>query len=192
MRPRWRPASAGASVFGMSDAPRTEQPPEAKKRPTALIVLCAVLALAVIGLAVWAFSAQSDADDAEAKLAEQQRAAAQATPEPGGVSDEAEAAVEQVATELGVTDESIDDIQQQIDAAKAKVDAAQVQREQASGAVDTAKAELESFKAKAEQAQACLKGSLDALSTAVDAGGVDAAVQELQQIAGSCRSAAAP
>jgi hypothetical protein len=72
------------------------------------------------------------------------------------------------------------------------VDAAQVQREQASGAVDTAKAELESFKAKAEQAQACLKGSLDALSTAVDAGGVDTAVQELQQIAGSCRSAAAP
>jgi uncharacterized protein HemX len=176
----------------MSDVPPTEPRSPAKKRPTVLIVLCGVLALAVVGLAVWAFSAQSDADDAEAKLAEQQQAAAQATSDAAGVGDDVKSAFQQIATELGATNESIDDIQAQIDAAKAKVDAAQVQREQASGAVDTAKAELESFKAKAEQAQTCLKASLDALGTAVDAGGVDAAVQELEQIAGSCQSAAAP
>ena len=184
----------------MSDEPRTEPspparnepPPPAKKRSTGLIVLCALLALAVVGLAIWGFSSKSDADDAEAKLAAQQQAAAQATPEPTGASDEAKAAFDQVMTELGATNESIDDIQSEIDAAKAKVDDAQVQREQASGAVDTAKAELESFKAKAEQARTCLKGSLEALGTAVESGGAEAAVEELQQIAGSCQSAAAP
>jgi predicted negative regulator of RcsB-dependent stress response len=152
-------------------------------RSNGLIVLCVVLALAVVGLAIWGFNAKSDADDAEAKLAAQQQAA---------VGGDAKAAFEQVATELGVSSESIDDIQQQVDAAKAKVDAAEVQREQASGAIDTAKAEVESFKAQAEQARTCLQGSLDALGAAVDAGGVEAAVEQLQQIAGSCRSAVAP
>src|SRR5690242_12428234 len=37
----------------------------AHRRPTVWIVLCAVLALAVVGLGIWALNAQSDADDAQ-------------------------------------------------------------------------------------------------------------------------------
>lgn len=189
------PAPAGVPQDTASARLSSDAPPAtgSHKRPKALIALCVLLGLAVVGLAVWGFSAQSDADDAEAKLKDQQQAAAAATPTPEPtVSDEARAAFEQISTQLGATNESIDDIQQQIDAAKQKVDDAQQQREEASGAIDTAKAELESFKAKAEQASTCLKGSLEAMGVAVDAGGVDAAVEELQQIAGSCQSAAAP
>ena len=46
------------------------------KRPTVWIVLSCVLAAAVVGLGIWAFSAQSDADDARAELATAQEHAA--------------------------------------------------------------------------------------------------------------------
>jgi predicted negative regulator of RcsB-dependent stress response len=181
---RTEPAPAGPPPGG--DASGTPASPR-RKRPWALVALCALLAIAVVGLAVWGAGQKSDADDAQAKVEAQQQAAASAT-----VSDDTKAAFQQVAAEVGANGDSLDAIQQQIDAAKARVDAAEQQRNEASGAIDTAKAELESFKAKADQARTCLQGSLDALGAAVDAGGVDAAVQELQQIAGSCRSAAAP
>ena len=45
------------------------------KRPTVWIVLSCVLAAAVVGLGIWAFSAQSDADDARAELATAQEKA---------------------------------------------------------------------------------------------------------------------
>ena len=181
-----RPDAAPAGPPPGGDASAGTPAPPHHKRSWGLIALCALLAIAVVGLAVWGAGQKSDADDAKAKVEAQQQAAASAT-----VSDETKAAFQQVAAQVGANGDSLDAIQQQIDAAKAKVDAAEQQRSEASGAIDTAKAELASFQAKAEQASACLKGSLDALGAAVNAGGVDAAVQELQQIAGSCSSAAA-
>jgi uncharacterized protein HemX len=169
-----------------SDLPAVAAAPRGK-RHTALIALCALLAIAVVGLAVWGANQKSNADDAQAKVEAQQKAASSAT----SAGDDIKSAFDKAAAQIGANSDAIDEIQQQIDAAKAKVDAADQQRQQASGVIDTAKAELASFKAKAEQASTCLKGSLNALGAAIDAGGAEAAVQELQQIAGSCASAAA-
>src|SRR3954467_7884080 len=61
-----------------SDAAPTDgdPAPSPHRRPTMWIVLCAVLALAVVGLGIWALTAQSDADDAQAKLGKATAAAA--------------------------------------------------------------------------------------------------------------------
>ena len=59
------------------DDPASTQPqPPAqpgRRRPTLWIGLTVLCALAAVGLGIWAFSAQSDADDAEAKLSAQQQ-----------------------------------------------------------------------------------------------------------------------
>src|SRR5215207_965138 len=118
-----RPATDGStevSPAGAPPAPAAPPPGRERHRPTGWIVLCGLLLLAVVGLAVWAFSAQSDADDAQAKLDAQQRAAAAATPEQ---EQEQEQAVQldpetqqklgQLAQELGATGESLDEIEQE-------------------------------------------------------------------------------
>ena len=183
---------------GSTDAPR---PDGERHRPTGLIVLCGLLLIAVVGLAVWAFSAQSDADDAQAKLDAQQRAAAAATPEPAPepepaqpaqVDPETQQKFEELAQELGATGESIDEIEQQLEQASAKVDDAEQAREDAAGVLEGAKAEAEAFKAQFELTKTCLRGTLDAVTAAYAGGNVDAAVQELEQLSGNCRSSASP
>ena len=56
--------------------------PEKSRRPTVWIVLTCVLAVAVVGVGIWALNAQSDADDAKAELKAQEEAASKATPAP--------------------------------------------------------------------------------------------------------------
>ena len=56
--------------------------PEKPRRPTVWIVLTCVLAIAVVGVGIWALNAQSDADDAKAELKAQEEAASKATPAP--------------------------------------------------------------------------------------------------------------
>jgi hypothetical protein len=174
---------------------------EARRRPTGLIVLCALLALAAVGFAVWAFSAQSDADDAEEKLAAQQQAAqAETAPEPTAAPDsggeapdaadeELQSQLDALAAELGTVGESVEDVQQQIDGAQERVDEAQAARDEAANAVDTARAELDAFRAQAELAATCLRGTFDSVAAALESGGAEAAVTQLQQLAGDCRGA---
>jgi chromosome segregation ATPase len=168
-----------------------------ERKPTVWIVLCGVLAVAVVCLGVWAFSAQSDADDAQAALDAQERAASAATPEPEPEPEpapEVDPAVqqqfEQLAGELGAAGDSLDDIEQQLEQASARVDEAAQAREDAGGAIDAAKAEAEEFKAQFELTRTCLRGTLDAVGAAFEGGGLEAAAQELQKLAGSCQSAA--
>src|SRR5690349_11779144 len=63
------PARAGgAEADGAAgDGAPADEP--GHRRPTGWIILCAVLAVAVVGLGIWALVAQSDADDSQAKLA---------------------------------------------------------------------------------------------------------------------------
>jgi Skp family chaperone for outer membrane proteins len=170
------------------------QEPEGRK-PTIWIVLCGVLAIAAVGLGVWAFSAQSDADDAQAALEAQERAASAATPEPTPepapeVPAEAQQLFDQIADELGAAGDSLDDIEQELEQATATVEEAEQARTEASGVVDAAKAEAEAFKAQFELTKTCLRGTLDAVGAAFEGGGLEAAAQELRKLAGSCRSAA--
>ena len=175
-----------------------ESPPPAgrehSRRPW--IVISAILAVVAAGLAVWAFSAQSDADDAQAKLAAEARAASAATPEPTPESQPAELdpatqqEFDQVKEDLGAATESIDEIEQQLEDAAANAADAEQARDEASGAVEKAKAELEAFKADLELTRTCLRGALEALGTAFSQGGAEAAVSELQKLSGGCASAA--
>jgi hypothetical protein len=159
-----------------------------KRRPTEWIIACGVLAVAAVGLAIWAFSAQSDADDAQAQLDAQEQAAAAAPP----VDAEARQQLEQLAGELGVTGESIDAIEEQLEQAAAKVADAEQAREDAGNAVDAARAEAEAFKAQFELTQTCLRGTLEAVQAAFARGSVEAAVQELEKLSGNCQSTVSP
>jgi septal ring factor EnvC (AmiA/AmiB activator) len=154
-----------------------------QRKPTKWIVLCGLLGVAVVCLAVWAFSAQSDADDAQAKLDAQEQAATAA------VDSEAQQQFEQLATELGAAGDSLDEIEQELEQASATVDEAEQARADASGAIETAQAEAQAFQARFELTQTCLRGTLEAIGSAYEGGGLDAATQELQKLAGSCESA---
>ena len=169
------------------------------RKPTAWIVLCGVLGVAAVCLAVWAFSAQSDADDAQAALDAAERAASAATPTPEPepepapapeIDAETQQQFEQLAGELGATGDSLDDIEQQLDEASARFEEAAQARADAGGVIDSAKAEAEAFKAQFELTSTCLRGTLDAVGAAFEGGGLEAAAQELQKLAGSCQSAA--
>ncbi len=169
------------------------------KRPTVWIVLCCVLAVGLVGVGIWAFSEQSDADDAQARLATaQQQAAKAATPAPTAASGATtiDPAIrqqfEQLAGALGLSGANVDQIQQALESAAAKVKSAQQDRDAAKGALDTAKAQAAAVGARVELTRSCLNGTLSAISTAFGSGGVDAARQQLETIVENCKSVASP
>jgi exonuclease VII small subunit len=173
-------------------------------RPTLWIVLTVFFACAAVGLGVWAFSAQSDADDAEAKLSSKEQAAAAeqtepaateapvetATPVAAEVDAETQQRYEDVKAELGQAGEDIDQLEQELEQAIAGAEEAEQARKEASGALDEAKAEVEAAQAQFEVTRTCLRGTLGALDEAFASGGLEAAVTQLESLAGQCRSAA--
>jgi len=193
-----------------SDAAPTEgdAAPSSHGRPTVWIVLCAVLALAVVGLGIWALTAQSDADDAQAKLGkataaaaagsggESQAATPTATAQPAQPAATAtpdaatQQAIDELATTLGATNENLASIQQDLEKAAAGADDARKAKADASNALERAKADVAEFKANAQLASACLRGVLEAVKTAFSSGGPQAAVDQATALAGSCRGAA--
>src|SRR5688572_17613866 len=160
----------------------------AKSRPTGWIVTAAVLAVIAVGLGIWAFSAQSDADDAQATLDAQ----AQAAPEAADVDPATQQRFEDAKEQLGITGENVDQLNQELEEALANAEQAEQARTDAAGAIDRAEAELAAFKARAEVTKTCLRGAFDTLETAFSDGGLEAAVTELESLSGGCRSAAAP
>jgi len=169
------------------------------KKPTGWIILSCVLALAAVGLGVWAFSAQSDADDAQAKLESAEQAVQAATPAPTTAPESTPAPApeatpdpavqeqfDQIAADLGATNASVEQIQQDLEAAAAKVSDAAQAKEDASGALDTARAEIEEAQARFELTKTCMLGTVDALGAAFETGGLNAAVEELQTLATNC------
>ena len=193
-----------------SDAAPTEGDavPSSHRRPTMWIVLCAVLALAVVGLGIWALTAQSDADDAQAKLGkataaaaagsggESQAATPTATPQPAQPAATAtpdaatQQAIDELATTLGATNENLASIQQDLEKAAAGADDARKAKADASNALERAQAAVAEFKANAQLASACLRGVLEAVKTAFSSGGPQAALDQATALAGSCRGAA--
>ena len=193
-----------------SDAAPTEgeAAPSSHGRPTVWIVLCAVLALAVVGLGIWALTAQSDADDAQAKLGKATAAAAAgsggdsqaatptATAQPAQPAATAtpdaatQQAIDELATTLGATNENLASIQQDLEKAAAGADDARKAKADASNALERAQAAVAEFKANAQLASACLRGVLEAVKTAFSSGGPQAALDQATALAGSCRGAA--
>jgi chromosome segregation ATPase len=178
------------------------------KRPTLWIALTCVFAAAAVGLGIWAFSAQSDADDAKADL-EQAAAAVTETPEaapteeatpapapteapeaaPVPTTDPAvEQAYEDVKDQLGAISESAEQLQSELDQAQANVTKAEQAKADAQGLAEELRADVENFRAQAELTKTCLKGSISALGDAFSAGGTQAAVDKLKTLAGKCRA----
>jgi len=164
----------------------------AQSRPTGWIVTAAVLAVIAVGLGIWAFSAQSDADDAQATLDAQSQAAQSAAPAPAAVDAATQQRFEDAKEQLGITGENVDQLNQELEEAVANAEQAEQARTDAAGAIDRANAELAAFKAQAEVTKTCLRGAFDALETAFSDGGLEAAVTELEALSGGCRSASAP
>jgi hypothetical protein len=164
---------------------------ERRRRPTGWIIAAAVLGVVAVALGVWAFSAQSDADDAQAKLDAQQQAAT-AGEEQQPDSSATQQRYEDVKEQLGITGENVEQIDEQVEDLLATAEDAEQARTEASDALDRATAEVEAFKARAEVAQGCLRGTFDALDAALEAGGLEAAVTELEGLSTGCRSAASP
>ena len=181
--------------------------PQEHRRPLGWIIASCVLAVAAIGLGVWAFSAQSSADDAQDKLATQEQAANAATPTPTPtpiatatatpaaaatvVTDPAtQQQLEQAADDLGATSDTVAQIEQDVSDAASNAEAAKQKADEATGALDTAKAKAASVSANFELTKTCLRGTLDAVKAAFGSGGTEAALQELQKLAGHCASAA--
>jgi hypothetical protein len=185
--PPSQPTAASPSTAGTPPAS------EPHRRPTLWIALTVLFALVAVGLGAWALSERSDANDAQAKLDAQASAAeAGATPAasatPSSTVNQVFATIE---TELGLSGENVDQIKASIDKAQANVDNAQKAKADATNAIDRLKAEAQSITASAEKTRACLRGAVDSLKQAVQSGGVEAGVAELQSLAGSCRSEAA-
>jgi uncharacterized protein HemX len=163
-----------------------------RSRPTGWIVMTAVLAVVAVGLGIWAFGAQSDADDAQAKLDAQEQAASAGGSEPAEIDTETQQRFEDVKTELGITGESVDQLTDEVNEAVADLDRAEQARTDAAGAIDRAAAEVDTLKAQTTVAKTCLRGTFDALDAAFSAGGMEAVVTQLEALSGDCRSAASP
>jgi uncharacterized protein HemX len=188
-RPAGRMRALLAGPLRGGTLPPMPEEEHTKSRSTAWIVTAAVLAVVALGLGIWAFSAQSDADDAQAKLDAQAQAAQGST---AGVDAETQQRFDDVKDQLGITGESLDEVNAQLDEVLANAEEAEQARTEAAGAVDRASAELDAFKAQAEVAKTCLRGAFDALDTAFSDGGLEAAVTELEGLSAGCRSAASP
>jgi hypothetical protein len=184
---------------GAAGPPEDAEP--GRRRSTVWIVLSGILAVAAVGLGIWALSAQSNADDTQTKLdaatkaaaanqADSSQAQATATPAPTAAAPTPDAAAQQqfdeLTTALGATNETLDEIQGDLDKAAAAADDAQQAKTDASGALERAKADLASFRANLDVKTTCLRGVLEALKTAFVSGGTDAVVQQLETLSGAC------
>jgi hypothetical protein len=188
---------------GAAGPPEDAEP--GRRRSTVWIVLSGILAVAAVGLGIWALSAQSNADDTQTKLDAATKAAAanqadasqpqpQATATPAPTAAPAaptpDAAAQQqfdeLTTALGATNETVDEIQGDLDKAAAAADDAQQAKTDASGALERAKADLASFRANLDVKTTCLRGVLEALKTAFASGGTEAVVQQLETLSGTC------
>jgi hypothetical protein len=187
---------------GAAGPPEDAEP--GRRRSTVWIVLSGILAVAAVGLGIWALSAQSNADDTQTKLdaatkaaaanqADSSQAQATATPAPTAAPAAAptpDAAAQQqfdeLTTALGATNETVDEIPGDLDKAAAAADDAQQAKTDASGALERAKADLASFRANLDVKTTCLRGVLEALKTAFVSGGTDAVVQQLETLSGAC------
>jgi hypothetical protein len=171
----------------------TEPSSTGRGAPWGWIGLCAVLAVVAIGVGIYAMQTKSDLDDANETIARQQQQLSEAESGGGAALDTARAAAGQLIQALGVTQDDVEALQQQVDDAAAKVEDAQARAEEAAGdARARAEAERDAAVAQADEVKACAQSALAALRGIFDAdslsAGVQAAMQDLQALQPQCGS----
>jgi hypothetical protein len=154
------------------------------------------LAVGCVGLLVWALSLNSDLDDANAKNEQAQETGS-------SIASAARDAYDQLASELGATNEDLGETEQQLqetqeqaDQAQKDADAAKQRAENTDDELDKAKAEADQAKAEAEAAGSkaqiagdCAKAYVNAAKGLLDGGDREAVREQLQGITDDCQAA---
>jgi chromosome segregation ATPase len=191
-----------ATTSPQDEAPAGGQAP--KKKRNHWIWISAVLAVAAIGLLVWALQTRSDLNSANDKNADLQAQVNQGQETGSDVLAAAKTLINDLAAQLGATNEDLADTQQKLDDAQAAeaqaqkdADAAKQKAEQADNATDKAKAEADQAKAETEAVQSkaaiaadCAKAYVSAFGTLFEGGDQAATVRDqLQGITADCKAA---
>ena len=152
-----------------------------------------MLAVVAVGLGIWAFSLQSDIDDKDAQIAaqqqeldeQQQSVAGQVQEAAGGVADDAQQALSELAQEIeqvqGTADATQAETQAAIDQAEQAAADARAKVESAGDEVAQVQAEADEAKAQAEAAVACARGYLSALAGIPQAASIEDGVTQAQE-----------
>ena len=170
------------------------------------VIATVVLAVAAVGLGVWAFSLKSDNDDKDAKIASQQQqldqqqttaadAAGKLKDAASGIAGDAQQALQDLGTQLdqvqGTATATQQDVDQAInDAQTAAADAKARVQKAGNDALEKAQAQADEASARADEAAACARGYLSAIGSVFDAesitAGVEQAKTDIQGLQGSC------
>ena len=165
-------------------------PPTPHKRPWGWIALAGLLVVAVVGLAIYAAGIDSDLDDANAKVASQQKQIDEAQNTGTDVIAAAKSAYADLSEKAGAAQGNAD---QAVEQANQALDEAEQTAADAEGTANELQAEVDASQAKAEGAATCARSFLSAFSGVFDAAtvqdGVDAAVAELKTLQPQCAEA---
>jgi hypothetical protein len=189
--PREPDSAAGtAPQSAMPDASPGPGNHKPRKRPWGWIALSGLLVAAVVGLAIYAVGLDSDLDDANAKIAAQQKQIDEAENKGADVVAAAKSAYENLSTQAGAAQENAG---QAVEQANQVLDQAEQAAADAQGTADELKAQADAAQANAETAATCARSFLSAFSGVFDAAslqeGIDAAVADLQDLQPQCASA---
>ena len=179
-----------APVTPLDSDPREAAPPTSNKRPWGWITVAGLLAAGVVGLAVYAVNLNSDLDDANAKVASQQKQIDEAEDTGAGVVAAAKKSYDELSTKLGAAQQ---DATQAVEQASGKLDQAEQAAADAKGTAEELQKEAVAARAKADAAATCAQAFLTAFSGVFNGStlkeGVQAAVTELQALQPQCASA---
>jgi chromosome segregation ATPase len=193
-----------ATTSPQDEAATSGQAP--KKTHHVWIWISAVLAVVAIGLLIWALQTRSDLNDTQQKNADLQSQVDQGQETGGAVLTAVKGLINDLAAQLGATNEDLADTQEKLDNsqqaeqdAEKAADAAKLEAEKADTATDKAQAEADQAQAeiavaesKASVAAGCAKAYVSALGTLFESGDQAASVgDQIQGITADCKAALA-
>jgi chromosome segregation ATPase len=178
-----------SAVMQPGDAPRAAGKAHGARRPWGWIALAAVLAVAAIGLGIYAMQLNSDLDDADATIAEQEQALS-ARDTGGQALDAIGAAVGDVTSALGATQADVTALEQQVTAAADRFEEAQGNVAAAADELERTQAERDAAQAKVDVVQACAQSVIAGFTGVFEAeslrAGAEAAASELRALQPQC------
>jgi hypothetical protein len=164
--------------------------PPTRKRPWGWIALTALLVAGLVGLGIYAAGVNSDLDDANAKIASQQRELDEAQDTGAGVAAAAKAAYDDLSAGLGAAQQ---DASRAADQAAQQLAQAEQAAAEAQGTADEVQRQLAAAEAKAESAATCAQSFLSAFGSVFSGSslraGIEATVAELEALQPQCGQA---
>lgn len=176
-------------------------------RPTGWIVATAILAIAAIGLGIYALTTKSDLDDSDAtvakqnkelaaarrQLAGQERKATSTEAEETAFGQRAERAYRRVRRRLISAEREDVNLEGQISEQVSELRSARARVEQADSATEKTDARLKASQKETDVAAACARGTLDSINRFFDAAsatvGANRAMRQLERLEPLCQDA---